>query len=394
MLLYYVTNVCHCSSMVASYHSPSLHPCARDGSSRCVTCATRPPLCTVHLDHIDHRMLRVVQSGEVFIEAIHATAPTIYTTNEMTREIIECMSTLIAHCLPNVDDARAATIEILGQYPCLKPVERQTIIDALGRALTRARARGSASDDGGSLTALPFQTCTAFPNYIPAPRLSLIRDRRATESEVYDALIKTSADIGLYHPDPKTITIMLGIVHTSAVFVVNGQRITRKNFWDHVQKLQLGFDLVRSGLNSRGPHIYAGYVHVYPLSAKVFRAMYPSFYNDVDGGGPARCPRALFADIELFAKDMDMPLEVWETQLCPPTTIDTQFGKVAACVIEPPTPTEYVDSTSNGCPSAPAGRHRSCVTAMFLKDYQRLGLMTLDQMRTLSQGARARVLVV
>ena len=99
--------------MVASYHSPSLHPCARDGSSRCVTCATRPPLCTVHLDHIDHRMLRVVQSGATFIEAIHATAPNIYTTNEMTREIIERMSTLIAHCVPHFDDARAATTDIL-----------------------------------------------------------------------------------------------------------------------------------------------------------------------------------------------------------------------------------------------------------------------------------------
>ena len=330
--------------MVASYHSPSLHPCARDGSSRCVTCATRPPLCTVHLDRIDHRMLRVVRSGATFIETIHATAPNIYTTNEMTREIIERMSTLIAHCVPNFDDARAATTDILGQYPCLKPVERQTIIDALGGALTRARARGSASGDDGSLTALPFQTCTAFPNYITAPGWSIIRDRHATESAVYDALIKASADIGLYRPDPKTITIMLGVVHTSAVFVVNGQRITRKNFWDHVQKLQLGLDLVRSGLNSRGPHIYAGYVHVYPWSAKVFRAMYPSFYNDVDGGGPARCPRALFADIKSFAKDMEMPLEVWETQLCPPTTIDTQLGKVAACVIEPPMPTEDPDT--------------------------------------------------
>ena len=175
MSLYYVTSVCHCSSMVASYHSPSLHPCARDGSSRCVTCATRPPLCTVHLDHIDHRMLRVVQSGAAFTETIHATAPTIYTTNEMTRAIIECMSTLISHCLPNFDDARAAT-NILGHSPCLKPVERQTIIDALGGALPRARARGSASGDDGSLTALPFQTCTAFPRYITAPRWSLIRN--------------------------------------------------------------------------------------------------------------------------------------------------------------------------------------------------------------------------
>ena len=338
MLLYYVTNVCHCSSMVASYHSPSLHPCARDGSSRCVTCATRPPLCTVHLDRIDHRMFRVVESGATFIQTVHATAPDIDTTNEMTRTIIECMSTLIAHCEPNFDDVRAATTDILEQYPCLKPVERQTIIDALGGALTRARARGSASGDDGSLTALPFQTCTTFPNYITAPGWSIIRDRHATESAVYDALIKASADIGLYRPDPKTITIMLGVVHTSAVFVVNGQRITRKNFWDHVQKLQLGLDLVRNGLNSRGPHIYAGYVHVYPLSATVFRAMYPSFYNDVDGGGPARCPRALFTDIKLFANDMEMPLEVWETQLCPPTTIDTQFGKVAACFIEPPRP--------------------------------------------------------
>ena len=107
--------------MVASYHSPSLHPCARDGSSRCVTCATRPPLCTVHLDHIDHRMLRVVQSGATFIEAIHATAPNIYTTNEMTREIIECMSTLIAHCVPNFDDARAATTDILNSTHVSNP---------------------------------------------------------------------------------------------------------------------------------------------------------------------------------------------------------------------------------------------------------------------------------
>ena len=142
--------------MVASYHSPSLHPCARDGSSRCVTCATRPPLCTVHLNHIDHRMLRVIQSGAAFIETIHATAPTIYTTNEMTRAIIECMSTLISHCLPNFDDARAAA-KILGHYPCLKPVERQTIIDALGGALTRARARGSASDDGGHSPRCPYR---------------------------------------------------------------------------------------------------------------------------------------------------------------------------------------------------------------------------------------------
>ena len=118
MLLYYVTNVCHCSSMVASYHSPSLHPCARDGSSRCVTCATRPPLCTVHLDHIDHRMLRVVQSGATFIETIHATAPNIYTTNEMTREIIERMSTLIAHCLPNDDDVRAVLIPCCAIQQC------------------------------------------------------------------------------------------------------------------------------------------------------------------------------------------------------------------------------------------------------------------------------------
>ena len=90
-----------------------------------------------------------------------------------------------------------------------------------------------------------------------------------------------------------TITTMIGIVDTSAGAKARCQRITRDNFWDHVQKLMSKFVLVRHSLGKLGPQMYAGYVAQFPLSAKVFAAMYPACYTN--SGGPAGCPAALAA---------------------------------------------------------------------------------------------------
>ena len=183
--------------MFTSYHSLSLHPCARDGSSRCVACATRPPTCIVRLGQIVHRMHRVVTSGAAFIETIHATATDPYTTRGMTEGIIAGMLRLISHCQPNDDDARDAMNAIFhgaGHYPCLKPMKRQTIIDAIRK---RAQARDSASGDRVPTINWRAQTCTAFPKYITPSRWSLITNPDTPEAVVYDVLAETSAKIGL-----------------------------------------------------------------------------------------------------------------------------------------------------------------------------------------------------
>ena len=319
--------------MFTSYHSLSLHPCARDGSSRCVACATRPPTCIARLGQIVHRMHRVVTSGAAFIDTIHATATDPYTKRGMTVEIIAGMLRLISHCQPNDADARDAMNAILhgaGHNPCLKPMERQTIIDAIKK---RARARDSASGDRVPTLNWRAQTCTGFPKYITSSRWSLINNPDTPEDVVYDLLADTSAMIGLCNPDCDTITAMIGIVDTSAGAKARCQRITRDNFWDHVQKLLLKFVFVRRSLDKLGPQMYAGYVAQFPLSAKVFAAMYPVCYTN--SGGPAGCPRDILKNIAEFAAGVQMPLHLWETQLCPPTTIDMQLGKAASYIERP-----------------------------------------------------------
>ena len=79
--------------------------------------------------------------------------------------------------------------------------------------------------------------------------------RNRPEAVVYDVLAETSAKIGLCNPDCKTITTMLGIADTSAGAKARCQRITRDNFWEHVQKLLLKFFFVRRSLDKLGPHM-------------------------------------------------------------------------------------------------------------------------------------------
>ena len=272
-------------------------------------------------------MHRVVTSGAAFIETINATATDPYTTRGMTGEIIAGMLRLISHCQPNDDDARDAMNAMTGHYPCLKPMERGTIIDAIRK---RARARDSASGDRVPTINWRAQTCTAFPKYITPSRWSLITNPDTPEAVVYDVLAATCASIGLCNPDCTTITTMIGIVDTSAGAKARCQRITRENFWDHVQKLMSKFVLVRHSLGKLGPQMYAGYVAQFPLSAKVFAAMYPACYTN--SGGPAGCPRDVLTNIAEFAAGVQMPLHLWEAHLCPPTTIDMQLGKAASYI--------------------------------------------------------------